>query len=157
MKEYKYSTIGKVKLVIMDIVAFIIVGVFCLFLSQVYLLKYIIWIPFVWLAYYSFKSASITFTIIFKTDDMGLTLIRNKDEMEIAWEEIGKINITKRRGEIVRLDIFHRILKKRLLINEEFKDYKELFETILTNVKKKNDKVVIVEKTEDLFRKEKNL
>ncbi|MCK4400745.1 hypothetical protein KAW08_00395 [bacterium] len=156
MKEYRYSTIEKVKLVIMDIVVQIIVGAFCLLLSQIYLLKYIIWIPFAWLAYHSFRLTSITFTIIFKTDDVGLTLMRNKDKMKIAWEEIEKINITRRRGEIVRLDIFHRILKKRVLIDDGFKNYKELFETILINVKKKNNKVVIVEKTEDLFHKGKN-
>ncbi len=151
MSKYRYSIMAKTRILL----GFFLTEIIFLAIGQIDYLKYVIWIPIIGVGYILFMHIVNRFIATFETDDTGLTFITNKNEAKVSWEDFEKIKIIKRRGKIVRFIVFHKVLKELAVLDSNIKNHKELFEAILTNVKKKNDKVVIVEKTEDLFRKRK--
>ena len=106
-------------------------------------LKYVMYIPIIGIGILMFMNVWYRFKAIFKVDDIGFTLGTNKAELKIPWEEIAKINISKRRGEVGKIIAFreHKTLKKIAVIDKNIKNYKELIATILSKVESINEKL----------------
>jgi len=178
MKKYRYSTTGKIKGILQSIIMLGLVAIVFRYITLAPFTKYAIWISlvlldciFFLLGYVFFLDVIYMFKTAYNVNDMGFTIISGEFEGKVHWEDFEKIKINKRRGKVVRLTISSSIFEKSLTSGSKIKkaflgkgfpldnnieNHKELFEAILTNVKKKNDKIVIVEKTEDLFHKGKN-
>ena len=137
-KYYKYSIMARARILL----GFLLTEIILLAIAQHPDLKYVMWIPIIGIGIPAFINVWYRFKAIFKIDDIGFTSGTYKAELKIPWEEIAKINVSKRREKVGRITVFreHKTLKKVAVIDKNIKNYKELIATILSNVESINEK-----------------
>ena len=137
-KYYRYSIMARARMLL----GFLLTEVILLAIAQHPDLKYVMWIPIIGIGLLMFVYVMYTLKTTFKADDTGFTLGTYKAELKIPWEEIAKINVSKRREKVGRITVFreHETLKKIAVIDKNIKNYKELIATILSNVESINEK-----------------
>ena len=138
MKEYRYSIIGKVEKVAAFILNLCILGGILFFIGMFDHLKYIVWIPFLWIVYYMSPLIMKAYVRFF-VDAAGLTIKGPLGYSEkILWDNVQKVCSTECRSSILELRIFVEGQKiPRLILDRGIKRHQELFKTILANVKGK--------------------
>lgn len=136
MSEYVFSTIGKIKAIFATILFFGPISVILVLIGTLGYLKYIIWLPILWIAYHIFSTMMYFCTTRFFLDGEGLSIVAPLNVIKkIPWEDIEKIVQNKQKSEVVSLKIFIRSWKRPLILDNTIRDYGELFNKILSNVK----------------------
>ena len=133
MESYKISTWGKIINEFLSTLGFGILILILLWLGKIAYLRYIVWLPILWLIYTYFFGFMYNWTVSFSVDDEGL-IVKSilGTSVKIFWFEIEKIVPIKRKDKIKELRIFKKGKKRPILILEKsIINSKELFDSIL--------------------------
>lgn len=134
-KCYKFSTWGKIGNTLKVTIFFGLIGAGLVSLGQkIIYLRYIVWIPLIWIIFKVFCIVIHFWTTTFETDGEGLTIrgIPKAGTTRVEWKDIKRIKKSKNSADI---RIFVKGEKSSWLLDNTIEKYKELVETVLANAK----------------------
>ena len=137
MKEYRYSVKIKIEHTVRSIVLLCILGGILFFIGTFGYLKYIVWIPFLWIADILGSSVWYLCKAIYCVDMAGFNIRNVPNSKVIPWDEIQNVRVIKYGSEIIKLDIFVKGQGRLTTLDKDIVNHKELFETIMANTKGK--------------------
>ncbi len=140
MNSYIFSTRGKIKDIFRDVFFHGSIIAVSIYISRFAKLYYFTWIPILWSIYNLFGRIFYVCTTTFSIDENGLIVksILNVSS-RISWQEIKKLEVIRHDSKIVEINISPKEKNTDLRLWDDIENYEELFNEILTNVKKQGN------------------
>lgn len=141
MEKYTFSITGKIEAILKLVLPFGIIIVLLFIISKVIplsVLKLVIWLLILWLAYSVFSGIIYICTTTFVIDEKGLAAKAALGiTKKVFWNDIGDIKVARHKSRILRVEIFERDRKRPFLIlDHTINNHSAMFEKILNYHKK---------------------
>jgi hypothetical protein len=131
-KCYKFSTRGKIENTLRVTIFFGLIVVGLIFLGRISFLKYIVWLPLLWIIVQLFRRIIHFWTTTFEMDNESLLMISGFNAVtKIHWRDIRKVKHYQH-GSI---SIFLKEEKRPWFLEDNIENYEELFKAIISKAK----------------------
>jgi len=135
MSEYRFSARGRIKRILRDTLMSGAIGIILLLIGKIRFLKYIVWIPLIWIAYNYFCNILYSTVMTVKVSSAGLAVrIFRIKPPKTLWGEINKVKIYREKGKMVKITIYTAKEGNLLTLDNGIKNCEQLFKEILANV-----------------------
>jgi len=136
-KEYKLVLFSKIMRVISGVGTFLVFGGIFVFIGTFGYLKYVVWLPILFLFDILFSYIWYGYRVIYHIDALGFSIRNVPNSKVISWNDIQKVQAIKYGSKLIKLAIFGKGERRSIILGTDIHNHKELFEIILANTEGK--------------------
>ena len=143
IKTYTFTLSGKIKgIVLITLICGSFCGLLLLIGGAVPSLRYVVWLPIVWVFFLILRFTLSILTVHYDVDNDGITMRATPFvPKRILWKEIEEIVVTRNKSKIIKIDIFLIGEKRReCYLDSDIANSQEFFATTLAHVVNKVDR-----------------